>query len=328
MLTHWLADKRAQWDILAAKSADGGLLQSWAWGEFQAAQGNRVYRVSDEAGQWLAQCLRLRAGKQWILVVPRGPVGSGDQSSLQAFLSDLRSLAREEGCFLMRLDPAWTKIDTIPGVYKSSRERQPVHTLVMDTTPSEEAILAGMKGKWRYNIGLAQKKGVTVRRSANEKDAAVFTDLVAKTTDRQGFASYDTAYFATLLKTLAPAKQAEFFIAEYQGQPIAAILAGYFGRVAAYLHGASDYQHRALMAPHLLQWEAIKAAKARGMAYDFWGTACEPPANEQEKAWVGVTRFKRGFVPATPMVEYVGTYEMPVKTGLYPLYRLRQWVKR
>jgi lipid II:glycine glycyltransferase (peptidoglycan interpeptide bridge formation enzyme) len=333
MLKHWSAEQRMEWDTFAAKSLDGGLLQSWAWGEFQESLGNAVYNVSTEDQTWFAQCLQLRAGNQWILSIPRGPVfasdGTPSAESFREFMTEVAVLAKERGCFLVRFDPAFPATDAFSFVSrrpfcKSRRERQPVHTLVMDTTPTQESLLSEMKGKWRYNIRLAEKKGVSVRRSTDIADAVVFVDLIAKTTDRQGFASYDQAYFEKLITALASKQQAEFFIAEYQGKPIAGLLAGYFGRVAAYLHGASDYEHRALMAPHLLQWEAIKVAKERGMLYDFWGTASEPPANEQEKAWSGVTRFKRGFVPRQEMTEYVGTCEMPVKPLLYRIYRLRQ----
>ncbi len=330
MLVHWTADQRQEWNRLAAKSLDGGLLQSWAWGEFQESLGNAVYNVSNEEKTWLAQCVQLRAGSQWILSIPRGPVfvGEGAPVGAENFLPLLRAFAKERGCFLVRFDPAWPSRKTLSHAHKSRRERQPVHTLVMDTSKTEEELFAGMKSKWRYNIRLAEKKGVTVRRSIDESDATVFADLVSKTTDRQGFASYDAAYFAALIKTVGLHKQAEFFIAEHDGKPIAGLLVGYFGSSAAYLHGASDYQHRSLMAPHLLQWEAIKSAKARGMSYDFWGTASEPPANKQEAAWLGVTRFKRGFVPTTPMTEYIGTYEIPVKPLLYWLYRVRQMMRR
>lgn len=331
MLRHWTADERNVWDTFVANSQDGGLLQSWAWGAFQEKLGNAVYNVSNEEKTLFAQCLQLRAANQWVLVIPRGPVSLSNSTpdQLKTFFTDLRVFAKERGCFLVRFDPPWSAMpaNVLRLMHKSRRERQPVHTLILDTTPEVDTIFASMKSKWRYNVRLAEKKSVTVRRGTSASDAATFFSLVAKTTDRQDFASYDEAYFATLIESLAASNQAEFFVAELQGKPIAALLVTHFGKVAIYLHGASDYEHRALMAPHLLQWEAIKAAKARGMSYDFWGVAAEPPANEQEKHWGGVTRFKKGFAPTTALTEYVGTYEMPVKPLFYKLYRLRQMMK-
>src|SRR5262249_39065996 len=140
------------------------------------------------------------------------------------------------------------------------------------------------------------------------------------------FATYDAAYFQTMVESLAPTKQAEFMFAMYQGRPIAGLLLARFGTTVYYLHGGSLYEQRALMAPHLLQWEALRYAKAHACSCDSWGVACEKP-NRQEGAWAGVTRFKVGFAPQMSISEYPGTYELPINRGKYVLYRLRQMIK-
>lgn len=327
MLKHWTEEQSNECDAIIAKHAgDGGLLQSWAWGRFQEKLGNGVYNVSDEAGKWFAQCLQLKAGNQWILVVPRGPVGvqNNDAESLKAFLGELKVFAKERGCFFVRLDPAFDassgEVLVASGCKKAKRERNPVQTLIIDTSPSEEELLNAMKSKWRYNIRLAEKKGVTVRTSNNPEDANVFWSLVEKTTDRQGFASYDQEYFRALMETMGANGHASFLIAELQGKPIAALLLGMFGHTTYYLHGASDYEHRQLMAPHLLQWHGILEAKKRGNIYDFWGVS--------QKEWPGVTRFKQGFAPNNTFTNYAGTYELPVKTWMFKAYQLRQLLKK
>lgn len=326
MLKVWTAEQQSEWDkIIPAHASDGGLLQSWAWGRFQEQLGNAVYNVSDEAGQYFAQCLQLKAGNQWVMVIPRGPVAvkAVEADTLSAFLRELKAFARERGCFLLRLDPAWeVKMGEMlmkAGASKAKRERNPKQTLIIDTKHDEDQLFGAMKSKWRYNVRLAEKKEVTVRLSDDPSDAKLFWQLVEKTTDRQGFASYDESYFQALMSALGPSKQAAFLIAESNGQPIAALLLGFSGSMATYLHGASDYEHRHLMAPHLLQWHGILEAKKRGMAYDFWGVS--------EKDWPGVTRFKQGFAPTKAFTDYVGTYEMPVKRGVYALYRLRSLFK-
>lgn len=328
MLQVWPADQSQSWDAFVAKhAADGGLLQSWAWGRFQESLGNAVYNLTNDAQTIVAQALQLKAGSQWVLSVPRGPICSASVSDadLQAFIADLKTFARGRGCFLVRLDPAFSagKVSVLvaAGASKAKRERNPKQTLVIDLTHTEEALLSAMKSKWRYNIKLAEKKGVTVRFGSTSNDAKLFWNLVEKTTDRQGFATYDVDYFQTMLSALQTGQHAMIAIAEVQGKPIAALLLGYFGDTAYYLHGASDYEHRALMAPHLLQWTAIQDAKAKGYkTYDFWGVS--------EVEWPGVTRFKQGFAPATAFIDYVGTYELPIKRFAYLLYRLRQALKR
>ena len=348
MLKNWTADEKTAWDSLVSASPDGGFLQSWVWGDFQEALFNSVYRLSDEQEQWLAQCFQLKAGNQWILYIPRGPVFVGydkvmagqelssQQSGRQSYLDffkELKVFAKERGCFLLRFDPAFETghpfTDTVSRCAKKARrERQPIHTLILDTAKSEAELLEAMKQKWRYNTRLAEKKGVTTRWSTDTKDAEHFYQLVSQTTERQQFGAYDEDYYATLIEKLGPQHQAAFLFAEYEGKPIAGLLLGFFGKRVLYLHGASNYEHRQLMAPHLLQWEAIKEAKRRNMRYDFWGVAAEPPANKQEAGWGGVTRFKKGFAPQIGLTEYVGTYELRVKPLWYWAYRLRSLLRR
>jgi len=328
MLQIWPADQQSEWDAFVANYAtDGGLLQSWAWGRFQEALGNAVYNLTNDTKTIVAQALQLKAGNQWVLSVPRGPVCSATVSDaeLQTFFADIKTFARGRDCFLVRLDPAFdadkASVLMAAGANKSKRERNPKQTLTIDLTQSEELLLSAMKSKWRYNIKLAEKKGVTIRFGSSPDEAKVFWSLVEKTTDRQGFASYDLGYFQTMLSALHTGHHAAVAIAEVQGKPVAALLLGYFGQTAYYLHGASDYQQRALMAPHLLQWSAMQDAKAKGYkTYDFWGVS--------EQEWPGVTRFKQGFAPDKPFTDYVGTYEMSVKRLAYMLYRLRQAIKR
>lgn len=331
MLTEW-QQSQTEWDAIAATAQDGGLLQSWAWGEFQKALGNEVFRLHDPQTGFIVQAQKLRAGSQWVLVISRGPVGANwTADTMKTFTREIKTFAASNKCFLVRLDPAFATHDAAPltsNGWKKAYDRQPRHTLIIETTASEDALLAAMKSKWRYNIKVALKNGVTIRRSSSPDDAHTFHNLMAQTTERQHFASYDAAYFKTLMQALAPTNQAEFFFAEHESKPIAGLLVTYFGNTAYYLHGASDYEHRAMMAPHLLQWEAIKQAKQHNQRYDFWGVASNPPANEQEKSWAGITRFKQGFAPNTAITAYPGTYELPVKPLIYNLYRIRQFIKR
>jgi len=331
-------DQQQEWDQAVSKSADGGLLQSWGWGQFQEALGNAVYNISDDNKEWFAQCLQLRAGGQWILSIPRGPVFVGSnpgRESFNSFLKELKSFAKQRNCFLVRLDPAWetknkkiASLVTQSATLKPSRKfLQPVHTLIVDTSVSEEELLGQMKSKWRYNINLAHKHEVKTRWGKTKEDAKQFFALVEKTTSRQDFASYDQAYFETLIEVLGPKNQAKFLFAEEKGVVIAALLICSFADFSIYLHGASDHAYRKVMAPHLLQWEAIKNAKSQNQNYDFWGVATNPPSNKQEEHWGGVTRFKKGFAPKTELTEYVGAYEIPVKLLLYFAYRLRSFLK-
>jgi peptidoglycan pentaglycine glycine transferase (the first glycine) len=334
-MIHFKIEQQKEWDAAISKSPDGGLLQFWTWGRFQESLGNAVYNISNDDKTWFAQCVQLKAGNHWIISIPRGPVYSGegkpDKKSFENFLSEIKEFATKRNAFMVRFDAPYN--DLIPRnsqikIKKSKKVTNPEHTLILDTTESEKQLLANMKPKWRYNVNLAPKKGVTTRWGWKTEDAETFAKLMAKTTDRQDFASYDEAYFKKLVTFLAPIRAGSFVFAELEGKVIAGLLLTHFGAVTTYLHGASDYEYRKLMAPHLLQWEAIKDAKKNDSRYDFWGVAADPPANKAEKHWGGVTRFKKGFAPNTAITEYMGTYEIPVQRLWYLAYRLRTMLKK
>lgn len=90
--------------------------------------------------------------------------------------------------------------------------------------------------------------------------------------------------------------------------------------MAIYLHGASGDEHRELMAPYALQWQAIKLAYDLGIQrYDLFGISSQK--------WPGVTRFKQGF--GGDIVHYPGTFDWPLSRGRYNIYNiLRQWRRR
>jgi lipid II:glycine glycyltransferase (peptidoglycan interpeptide bridge formation enzyme) len=74
--------------------------------------------------------------------------------------------------------------------------------------------------------------------------------------------------------------------------------------------------HRERMPTYLLQWEAMRRAKAAGARlYDLWGA---PEAfNERDSMW-GVFRFKEGL--GGQVVRTLGAWDFPARPLLYTLY--------
>ncbi len=181
----------------------------------------------------------------------------------------------------------------------SSHNIQPPRTIIVDLTKTEDEILARMKQKTRYNIRLAEKKGVTVRAW---DDLTAFHDMMLVTGDRDGFGVHSEKYYRRAYDLLHPQDMCEILVAEYEGKPLAALFVARHGERAYYLYGASTDQERNRMPTYLLQWEAMKWAKARGSGeYDLWGVPDEEEAILEENfesrhdgLW-GVYRFKRGF---------------------------------
>jgi len=319
-MTRTVADPRG-WDLEVLRK-DGGFLQSWEWGEFQRKAGSEVVRVRDEASGAMAQLVRrgLPLGKRY-WYCPRGPLGS---------MPDLLKVPEIARGVFLRFEPPKADPSIALGMtaWEKAADVQPGQTLVVDLTQDQEALLSAMHEKWRYNIRLAERKGVRVYVAGADDASAldVFWDLLNETTERDRFRAHGKEYYRLMLETLSgdPATDgkarpvARLVFAEHDGKVLAANLMLYFGTTATYLHGASSRERREVMAPHLLHWTAMTQAKTWGYAaYDFWGVA---PEGAEKHPWSGITRFKRGF--GGKYVSYPGTYDLPIDRFWYTVYRL------
>jgi len=201
---------------------------------------------------------------------------------------------------------------------------QPREVLVLDISKSEGEILAQMKPKTRYNIKLAEKKSVKIYDSREEKYVEEFLRLVKVTSQRDKITSHPEEYYRKMFKVI-PGDILKLYIAEYEGRIIAANLVLFFGRAATYMHGASDNEHRSVMAPYLLQWQAIQDAKYAGCTrYDFGGIKVGGTGSD----WSGITKFKTGFAPDAETIKFPGCYDIILKPAKYNLYRALQKIKR
>ena len=319
-------EEKEKWNEFVEKNEVGSFLQSWEWADFRASQKEKIWRlIVEKENEWLAAVFlfksKLKFG-QSLLYAPRGPVIKNEFERGEVFkniIIKIDELAKQEKAMNFLVDPysediGWCKIFDDNGFVKSNQDIQPRHTLILDIRESEEELLKQMHQKTRYNIQLAKKKGVEV--VVDNDKFKEFYELLKKTEQRQGVKFFSQDYFKNILQL----PFVKLYLATFEGKIIAASIMVSWNHVATYLFGASDYDYRAIMAPHLLQWQAIKDARDQGdWFYDFWGAA---PRNVQgrEEKWFGFTKFKMGFSPDAEITEYVGTYEKnysPVKLGLY-----------
>jgi len=278
-----------------------------------------------------------------LLYVPKGPLMEWGSGSLRGkILDDLQALARRKGAILLKIDPDIEIGRGYPDqeLARENRDGQVIlqeleqrrwlfsrdqiqfrNTVTLDLSPSEEALLERMKQKTRYNIRLAEKKGVTVRAGALDELPMLY-QMYAETSDRDGFVIRKPDYYRrvweTFLRPLTDHSQpcAEALIAEVDGQAVAAIFVFYFARRAYYLYGMSRAAHREKMPNHLLQWEAIRRAKQHGCTiYDLWGAPDE--FGEDDPLW-GVYRFKEGL--GGEVVRTAGAWDYPSNALWYPVY--------
>ncbi len=308
---------KEQWDAKVA-GLGGSILQSWNWGEFQKALGQNIFRFSGNDFANLAVEHELPLGKKYIYC-PRGPLGN----TVEALL-DLKKMSDDRTIIFTRIEP-YEKVD-LP---RATKEVQPSHNWVLNlektaapegrASPNkvgwEEEILVAMKPKTRYNINLAQRKGVVVK-EGGESDLLDFWKLMMETASRQGIKLHPQNYYWRMWEHLAP-DNLKLLLAYYNDQPVAAMLLGIFGETATYLHGGTSQKFREAMAVYLLHWQAIVLAKNSGCKlYDFGGIS---PDGNPAHAWAGITRFKKSFGGFE--VAYPGTFDLVFSPIWYNVYK-------
>ena len=341
-----------KWDEFTQQPLSGHLLQSWTWGELKASFGwcpVRLAAVEDNVILAGAQVLfrSLPAGLR-TAYVPKGPLvhpAARDTTTLATLTHALHDVCRRQRAVSLKMEPDW------PGTAKAQRwleaqgfvasaeTVQPRRTVIVDLRAREDDILAQMKSKTRYNIRLAQRKGVVVRQGTAE-NIPLFHQLLQLTGQRAGFGVHTLPYYTQAWRLFAAREAVALFLADHEHTTLAAIMVFVWGRTAYYMYGASSNEERQRMPTYLLQWEAMRWAKARGCeAYDLWGIPdvdqdeVGPDVAAAEETGVlstglgGLYRFKRGFGGSE--VRYVGAYDYAYNRLLYTLLTLAwKWKKR
>ncbi|HEY1016362.1 MAG TPA: peptidoglycan bridge formation glycyltransferase FemA/FemB family protein, partial [Herpetosiphonaceae bacterium] len=215
--------------------------------------------------------------------------------------------AAEFGAIGLRIEPRVSPPEpaSLRDWGRSPADMLALETLYLDIAPPEEAILAQMKPKGRYNIRLAARHGVTVRESIDPADIHALYQLLDEAGQRDEFFVEPIDHFDDLLRCFAPAGQARILLAEFEGEPLAGMLLLTYGERAVYLYGGVASARREVMAGYAVQWRAIQLARAAGCAtYDFYGFEPHGDPNHQ---YAGFSRFKRQF-GGTP-VRFVGAHD-------------------
>ena len=282
-----------------------------------------------------------------ILYSPKGPVLDWTNEPLRNLvLNDLQAFARKQGGIFLKMDPdvvLGTGVPSSPGDVidgggqsvmaelkrrgwkYSSDQIQFKNTIRIDLLASEDELLARMKQKTRYNIRLAEKKGVTLR-IGTLNDLDMLYKMYAETSVRDGFVIRNEEYYKTVWHMFMPTSQfpmtnnplpfTEPLIAEVDNEPVASIFVFYFASRAYYVYGMSRDLHREKMPTYLLQWRAMKRAKANGCTvYDLWGA---PDVFDESDSMWGVYRFKEGL--GGSVMRTLGAWDFAPNPLWYKLY--------
>jgi len=295
------------------------------------------------------------AARLSVLYSPKGPLLDWTNETLRKrVFDDLQAYARKQGAIFLKMDPDVVLGTGFPGgegeaidnngqvVMKELKRRgweyssdqiQFRNTILIDLNLSEEEMLARMKQKTRYNIRLAEKKGVVLR-VGKLKDLGMLYKMYAETSVRDGFVIRDEGYYKTVWETFIRLNVdglegvqvstsqplnlpiCEPLIAEVDGEPVAAIFVFYFAGRAYYVYGMSRNAHREKMPAYLLQWEAMKRAKANGCdVYDLWGA---PEVFDESDSMWGVYRFKEGL--GGQVIRTLGAWDFAPSPLWYVMY--------
>ena len=324
-------------------------LQTPAWGRAKQAaapawtpfffvrdSGASVFRAADRFGdpaehESCALILERSLGLgQKLHYIPRGPwVDWADETAVEATLSFIKNFARERKVLFTRMEPDALEGDfTYAPVRASGFTRTPDYIQAKDTVKvpidkGDEELLASFHHKHRYNIKLAEKRGLAVRVSTDRRDAAVFYDLLLKTERRHGGALHvhPLSYYEKVLSVLAAERMARIYLVEKGTAVASASLVFTWGSEAIYLFGASDYEFRRDMPNHLREWHSMRDARDEGRRYfDLWGvTMRHDPGG-------GIKRYKLGYRDEIGVM--AGTFDWSPRPLPYGLFKLLNAVRR
>ncbi len=278
-----------------------------------------------------------------VAYAPKGPLLDWQNSPLRdQALADLKQAGRRAGALMVKIDPDIRLGTGIPGDpdgetanptglaiqqhlsqtgWRFSPDQiQFRNTFLIDLSPAEETLLAAMKQKTRYNVRLAERKGVVVYPAGRTGSLLPTLDMLyqmyAETAHRDGFVIREGGYYRSLWSQFIHAGMLTPLVASVDGEPVAGLMLFMFGRTAYYLHGMSRDLHRERMPNYLLQWEAMRLAKANGCTtYDLWGAP--DVFDESDRMW-GVYRFKQGL--GGTLTRTLGAWDYPLRPNLYTLY--------
>ena len=292
-------------------------LQSELWGEFREKTGVKVVRKND---------LQVTIHPIPYTNFKIGYFPKGNEIN-QKMLNDLLEIGKINNCIFIQIEPNVEKSNTkqynFKNLYRSAHPIFTKYNFVLDLIKSEEELLRNMNQKTRYNIRLAQKKGVEIIEDNSDKAFEEYLKLTKETTQRQKFYAHGERYHRLMWETLRTQnKNNEFSIhllkAIYNKETLAAWILFVLGNTLYYPYGASSIKHREVMASNLMMWEAIRFGKKLNLKkFDMWG-ALGPNPNVKDP-WYGFHRFKEGY--GSDLVEFIGSYDLVINPFMYHIYK-------
>lgn len=323
--------KKDVWESFLDVYAPHALFQRWDWGLVQKETGGDIFRFGYYTGDTLsgiAQALVIRAKRGNFLHVRHGPVlmDWNDETAFDFCVEHLKNTARKTRSVCVRMNPLIVGTEeqkkrfvTHGGIPAAIHAMDAEHCLVLDLAPTEDELLSGMRKTTRYEIRHAEKMGVEIVKTTKEKDIEGFLSLYDETAKRHGFVEHHG--IKEEYRMFTKQHQAILINGFFEKKLMASALILFSGNEGIYHHGASVTSR--IPVSSLIQWEAIREAKQRGMKeYNFWGIA---PTEDSFHPWHGLSEFKKGFGGYTR--DTIHAYDFPVSVR-YRAFRAVEAIRK
>jgi hypothetical protein len=335
---------RTPWQASARGFLDYNYRQMW---DFGVACAERVGAVSEHvaveqdgeiAGLADVRIKRIAALGTGIAYINGGPlVRRGDARDSERLSLCLRALIEEyadrRGMVLRVMAPvgggSWNEAQRTvfsDAGFAWSDAARPYRTFLLDIAREPEEIRKSMAQKWRNGLNQSEKRGLTVRAATDPALFREFCDLFSRFIERKQFSvDLTPPFYLGVHEQSSDLDRFQITLVELDGAVVAGHVASLLGDTSVYLLGASSDEGLKVKATYRLQWQAILAARERGLKwYDLGGI--DPEGNP------GVHHFKSGLggqdVTAPGPLEYATTgLKRTLVHGCEKAYRLLQRVK-
>lgn len=292
------------------------VIQSWQWGEFRKSLGIPLVRYGLFEDNKLITAFQISFHKiplinRFVGYLPKGPFPG------TKLAQTLKQISKQQNCVFIKTEPnieigAAEKIDR--HFKKALKPLFTKYNFVLDLSPSEEELLKNMHQKTRYNIRVAEKKGVKVQILDDAEALQTYLKLYFQTTQRQGYFGHNEIYHTKVWETFSKTNQVKFVIASLNNIPLVAWMVLVFKDTLYYPYGGSSHLRRDAMASNLVAWETIKLGKKLGLKkFDMWG-ALGPEADPKD-SWYGFHKFKQGY--GGKLIEYLGSFDLVENPLIY-----------
>ncbi|MFZ5933060.1 MAG: lipid II:glycine glycyltransferase FemX [Patescibacteria group bacterium] len=322
-----VTDKKIWEDFLLSRNPQS-FLQSWNWGETNRLMGRKIFRVgiynkqtSVLEGIYLAIKEEAKRGPH--LLIPAGPIINwDDRRVINYFVKSIKILGKQERVWFIRIRPELLdkpknrELLSNLGFISSPMHLHAENTWVLDISPEDGVLLAGMRKTTRYLIrkGLGMK--LVVESTKDPESARILAKLQKETVKRHKFVGFPEKLFRAQLETFGKDGQAENFLCRKGSRYLASAIIIFYGKYAYYHHSASTSAYPVIPFSCVLQWRIIETAKKRGCRYyNFWGIA---PTDSPRHRFAGVTLFKKGF--GGERVDWLHAHDLPISWKYWLTY--------